>query len=579
MTHLGIKRARERARRFTRAGVLAAACISALAVAALPASAAPASDNFVVSVESGSPNLGGFNVQGFAPTLPPSGFDLDVTAEAVWSGDITTDVGWDTDDVRQGQTLDVSRVAPTASGHIEVHWVVTGTVSPLGIADVDIGTLNLSKDVTSCSPTFSGSGFSCTATSDGLTLLKTPGIPLSPYVKLAIQVKFDVTPEGAIVTRGFSIGGNPVGAAADLSLTDSLQSESFAMPCTAQAGGSVLYALDPYQWSPDTAAKQQPVVQVGLMDPVFGLAELPALFNAPFGPAVNSTPVFDLTGDGHTTDLGPLLANNISPTIAPFGTFSGSEGSPIQFSASTTSQCPIDSYVWQFSDGTTSFGPTPQRSFADGDVTYNGQLTVTDQTGLSAVRSFTVDVTNVAPSVGAGPDKTSLWGVPVPFHANGSDPGSIDLASLLYGWDFDDPASPVGGVGQDVSHTYANPGSYDVEASVTDKDGASGTDMVTVVVTSRDTTAGYSGPVQSTPSKVVTLSGSLTDELGQPVPGRTVTFALGTQSGTGVTNSAGIASTSFKLTQKQGSYIVSMTFIGDTKYEPSASSTAFTIGK
>jgi PKD repeat protein len=185
----------------------------------------------------------------------------------------------------------------------------------------------------------------------------------------------------------------------------------------------------------------------------------------------------------------------------------------------------------------------------------------------------------VAPSVGAGPDKTSLWGIPVPFHANGSDAGSIDNGSLQYSWDFDDLASPVGGVGQDVSHTFANPGVYMVEVTVTDKDGAIDTDTVMVAVAKRDTTAAYSGPVQSTPSKIVTLTGSLTDELGQPVAGRTVTFALGAQSGTGVTNSAGIASTSFKLNQKQGTYAVSMTFIGDAKYQPSSTATTFTIGK
>jgi hypothetical protein len=206
MVHLRVRRARQRARRVPRALLLVLAGVASLVVVAVPAAAAPAVDNFVVSVESGSPNLGGFHIDGFAPTLPPSGFDLDVTAEAVWSGDITTDVGWDTDDVRQGQTLDVSRVSPASSGHIEVHWTVEGTVSPLGIADVDIGPLNLSKDVTSCEPAFSGGGFTGTATSDGLTLHKTPGIPLSPYVKLAIQVAFDVTPEGTVVTRGFSIG-------------------------------------------------------------------------------------------------------------------------------------------------------------------------------------------------------------------------------------------------------------------------------------------------------------------------------------------------------------------------------------
>ena len=556
-----------------------AAALVVLGIGVVPAAAVPTSDAFVVPVASQSHNLGGFHIVGFVPSLPPSPFDFTVTAHATWSGALSTTVGWDTDKVRQGQNLDISRVSPLTSGHVQVNWVANGTIDPFGLGTVNVGPLNLSKDVTNCLPQLSGSGYSCTATSDGLTLWKTPGIPLSPYLKLAVDVEFDITPEGAVVTRGFSIGGNPVGTSDELSLTDSPQAEQFAIPCTASAGDAVRYQLDPFAWAPDVTSAQQPKLQFGLMDPILGVVELPAIFDAPFGPVVNATPAFDLTGSGHTTELGPLLANNIAPTIAPFGTFSGPEGSPIHFSASTTSQCPIDSYVWQFSDGTTSFGPSPQRAFADGDVVYNGQLTVTDQTGLSAVRSFSVDVSNEPPTIGAGPDKTSLWGVPVSFHANGGDPGSVDLGSLLYGWDFDDPASPIGGVGQDVSHTFANPGPYDVEATVTDKDGASASDTLLVTVTKRDTDAGYSGPVQSTPSKIVTLSGTLTDELGQPVVGRTVAFVLGTQGGTGVTNASGVASTSFKLTQKQGTYTVSISFLGDAKYEPSSSSTSFTMGK
>jgi len=45
------------------------------------------------------------------------------------------------------------------------------------------------------------------------------------------------------------------------------------------------------------------------------------------------------------------------------------------------------------------------------------------------------------------------------------------------------------------------------------------------------------GPLKSLPSKNVTLTASLVDELGQPVVGRTVAFALGSQSISAVTNS------------------------------------------
>jgi hypothetical protein len=91
--------------------------------------------------------------------------------------------------------------------------------------------------------------------------------------------------------------------------------------------------------------------------------------------------------------------------------------------------------------------------------------------------------------------------------------------------------------------------------------------------------AHFNGPVLSQPGKIVTLTGSLTDQLGQPVAGRTVTFTLGTQTAMAVTNGSGVASTSLKLTQKSGSYHVSMSFAGDAFYRSSSSSTGFTIGK
>ena len=73
------------------------------------------------------------------------------------------------------------------------------------------------------------------------------------------------------------------------------------------------------------------------------------------------------------------------------------------------------------SDGTKSFGPSPQRAFADNGV-YDGQLTATDITGLSGTESFTVSVSNVKPSVNAGPDTTADWGRLVQFNGQATDP-------------------------------------------------------------------------------------------------------------------------------------------------------------
>jgi hypothetical protein len=175
--------------------------------------------------------------------------------------------------------------------------------------------------------------------------------------KVGIGVKFDVTPTGAVVSRGFSIGGNGVAGPDDLSLTGGSQTETLPVPCTGKAGDAVGYNLDPYHWAPNATATEQVEVRiVNTVDP-FGLVDMFDYTSIGVGSKVVSNPSFDLTGSGFLTSMGSLLPNNISPTIAPLAQFTGSEGSPIALSATASSQCPISSYVWEFSDGTKSFGP------------------------------------------------------------------------------------------------------------------------------------------------------------------------------------------------------------------------------
>jgi hypothetical protein len=549
-----------------------------IAVAAGPASAAPTTDTFAVPITSGSASLGGFDIDGFEPATLTV-FHLHVTAHATWHGNPTTQAGWDSNKVRQGADLNVSRVAPLTPGHIDVLWQVTGTLSPLGLFDVDVGTIPLSKDNVPCETKLSGGGYSCTATSDGLTLAKTPGIPLSPYVKLAIEVHFNISPTGAIVTRGFTLGGNPAVATADLGLTGESQSETLTVPCTAPVGDSVSYSLDPYHWSPATAAAQRPSFQIGVMDPVFGAVELPAIFDAPFGPSINTNPAFDLTGNGHTTDMGSLLANNVPPTITPFGGFTGSEGTAVHFTQTTNSQCPIASYVWQFSDGTTSYGPAPERTFKDNGL-YNGQLTATDETGLSATKSFTVDLSNVQPSVNAGPDTTADWGRPVAFNGQATDPGADDQSTLQYTWDFGD-GTPSASGGPSVVHRYATPSSptgYVATLTVHDKDGGHNSSTRNVIVTKRDTTTADLGDNTRTFDTAATLSSSLVDEYGQAVNGRTIVYQEDADGPFNtLTNSSGIATRSYTPTLAAGSYTGSSTFAGDSLYNTSSSSNPFSV--
>jgi hypothetical protein len=558
------------------AGLAAFAAI----VLAGPAAAAPTSNTQIVSVQSNEADLGGFKLQAPVPIVDPILpvpivlTDLTVSAKANWTGDITSNVGWDSDKVRQGADLQVARSATQTSGTMHFKWQLAGEID-----GIDFGPITIDKDNVTCDPKLSGGGFECETDSPGVAL---PGAVPSPLgffvVKIFIGAKFDVTPEGAVVSRGLTIGGNSVAGPDDLSLIDSAQSETLSMPCTAKAGDAVQYGLDPYHWTPvSTATEQVKFKLVEALDP-FGVSELFKIVDGGVGSAIVTNPNFDLTGTGFTTAMGSLLANNIKPTIAPLGQFTGKEGTAIPFAASVSSQCPIDSYVWEFSNGTKSYGPTPQRTFGDNGV-YDGQLTVTDVTGLSKTESFSVSVQNENPSLDAGPDTTSDWGRPVSFNGQATDPGSNDQATLQYTWTFGD-GSPSASGGPNATHAYATPGDYTATLKVCDKDLGCSSDTRVIHVTKRDTSLGYTGVLSGGPSKIIALTANLLDEYGQPVAGKKVTFVLGTQTATGTTDASGLVSVNLKLTQKSGSYPLTATFpAGDSKYNNSADSGTFVIGK
>src|SRR4051794_262085 len=447
--------------RRTRAAVaLCLAPVAAISLATASASAAPAANTQTVSGQSNEADLGGFKLQ--APGIIPDPAlpvpivltNLTVGATASWSGDLTTKLAWDDEKVRQGADLQVARRATQTSGTMHFKWKLSGEIE-----GIDFGPTTIDQDDVTCDPKLSGGGFECETDSPGLAL---PGAVPSPLgffvVKLFIGAKFDVTPQGAVVTRGLSIGGNGVAGPDDLQLLDTTQTDKLTVPCTARTGDAVHYGLDPYHWTPAaTATEQVKFNLVEALDPL-GVTELFKIVDGGVGTAIVTNPDFNLSGSGFTTPMGPLLANNVKPTIAPLGTFSGSEGSPIALSANVSSQCAIDSYVWEFSNGAKSFGPNPHRTFAD-DGVLDGQLTVTDVTGLSTTQSFTVNVSNVKPSVNAGPDTTEDWGRAVQLNGQATDPGSNDQATLQYTWSFGD-GTPSATGGLFFANASATPGVY-----------------------------------------------------------------------------------------------------------------------
>jgi len=532
--------------------------------------------SFSTSLASSSQDLGGFNIDGFEPASLTV-FHLHLNAQAKWQGSVDTDVTYDADKVRQGQNLALERVASSSSGVIKVLWTITGVLRPLDLFDVNVGTIPLAVDVTACAPSFdAGAGsYNCLATSPGVPLVFMPGIPLSPYVDMAIDVKFTITPNGGIVTRGFFIGDFEAASGTDLDLSASPQSETLAMPCGRPAGDEVQYVLDPVHWAPaSTASLQQPAFVIGLMDPLFGVIKLPAIFNAPFGPGVPGSPDFQLDGAGESLDLGPLQANNVPPTIDAVGPFFGQEGSPVSFHANTTSTCPITSMVWSFSNGTQSFGPTPQRTFGD-DGVFDGELKVTDQTNLSATHDFTVSITNRPPVAIAGPDTSGPWNRPIEFHGQAVDPGADDQATLTYTWDWGDGTPGTGGA--DATHNYALPGNYVAKLVVCD-DHTCVADTTNVHVRRRTTLVSLTGSNTGVFSSTANLAGSILDEFGQPVVGGNISFTLGGSGvGSAQTDAGGNASRVVDIDLVAGTYTATATYAGSSLYDGGATAAQFTV--
>ena len=547
-------------------------------------------ESVVSGLSSDFESLGGFPIYGFEPATLTF-FDLNVNAQAKWIGSFVTDVSWDSDKVRQGADLEVTRTGSSLIGVMSVIWTVSGTLRPLDLFDVPIGPIPVSVDIGACTPELadcpadatpeeieecaaSASTFNCSATSAGFPLVYTPGLPASPFVDLAMGIDFTIGPNGAVTTRSFFVGDDEIVPEADLGVTLEPGSETVAMPCNKPAGESVAYVVDPFSWSPSSAhAVQQPKFVIGILDPFFGAFKIP-LFDASFGPSIPSDPEFTLTGAGTSLDFGELKPNNVIPTVSGLGGWSGVEGTPVHFSATVDSACPITSYVWNFSDGTTSYGPTPQRAFGD-DGLFDGQLTVTDMTDMHGSGSLTVNISNVAPTAVAGPNTSGAWGRPIALTGQAVDPGWTDQSTLTYSWDFGDGTPGSGG--PDTSHAYAAPGNYTATLSVCD-DHVCAHDTTLVQVRRRSTAVSYTGSNTGVFSSTAPLTGSIVDEYGSPVVGGTVEFALdGVGVGSAQTNASGNASRTVDVSLPAGSYLVSAGYAGSSHYEAGVATESFSV--
>ncbi|MFW3170538.1 PKD domain-containing protein [Geodermatophilus sp. CPCC 206100] len=127
----------------------------------------------------------------------------------------------------------------------------------------------------------------------------------------------------------------------------------------------------------------------------------------------------------------------------------------------------IRSHSWSFGDGTTGTGATVQHAYSR-PGTYSVRLTVTDSAGATGTVTQPVTVTapvpNQPPTAAFTAAATGLVA-----RVDGTASADADGTVASHAWDFGDGSSGTGGT---ASHAYPKAGTYTVQLTVTDDDGA-----------------------------------------------------------------------------------------------------------
>ena len=276
----------------------------------------------------------------------------------------------------------------------------------------------------------------------------------------------------------------------------------------------------------------------------------------------------DVTGLTSTTTFS-VSVTNLPPLVSAGPDATTAWGRLVAFNGSATDPGSADqstlAYSWDFGDGSGSGGASTLHVYSTpGD--YVATLTVTDQYGASASSSRTIHVTRRDTTTAYSGDTSGTFDTPSTLQASVVDQFGQPVIgrTVTFQVDSDGPFTALTNSSGVVTRSYVPTlasGTYTGSAAFAGDalyNASSSTESFAVA--KKATTTLYTGAVAGAPNKTVALSASLTDATGKPLAGRTVNFQLGTQSASAVTNLLGTATTSLKLSQKNGTYTVSATY-------------------
>jgi hypothetical protein len=193
----------------------------------------------------------------------------------------------------------------------------------------------------------------------------------------------------------------------------------------------------------------------------------------------------DNAGNSETPKTLVVKLDKTAPTLNAASTYTVNEGSVITLTATAADAgSGLATTVWDLNNDNTFETNGQSALFTN---TINGpaakavQVRATDLAGNTTTKAATVNVLNVAPTVGAivAPLGSILIGTPVTLTANFTDAGKQDTHTASWNWG--DGQSTAGSVTEangsgatQASHLYTQTGVYEVVLSVTDNDGATG---------------------------------------------------------------------------------------------------------
>ena len=235
------------------------------------------------------------------------------------------------------------------------------------------------------------------------------------------------------------------------------------------------------------------------------------------------------------TDTATATITNRPPTANAGADQSATTGAAVSFngSGSTDLDGTIATYSWNFGDGTSGTGATTSHAYAAAG-TYTATLTVTDNKGATASDTAVETVStggtgNQAPIAAAGPDVTMQTKLVMSFNGLGSHDPDGTIAG--YSWNFGDGATATG---VSPSHGFAAAGVYTVTLTVTDNQGATGSDTAIMTITNRPPSANAGVDQTVTVGVAAGFNGSASNDLDGTISSYAWTFGDGS-TGSGAT--------------------------------------------